>query len=37
VLRKIQIQLIEVIGSVAPVTISGSAPRLVHQENTHHG
>jgi len=37
VLRKIQIQLIEVAGSVAPMTINGSAPRLAHQENTHHG
>jgi len=37
VLRKIQIQLIEVAGSVASETINRSAPRMAHQENTHHG
>ena len=37
VLRKIRIQLIEVAGSVTPETINRSAPRMDHQENTHHG
>jgi pimeloyl-ACP methyl ester carboxylesterase len=36
-LRKIQIELIEIAGSVAPETISHSGPRVAHQENTHHG